>query len=374
MVSREKYFSLMSEVSKFIEPIMVAMVRPISKKCSNELYNIIYTNVIRRSSSDRPKLRPFLLVVASASIKVDLDNNYILKLAAVVELLNISTYLSNLSFDKKGVCKNYNTSQKYIIASIILQSHAIEEINLLSELKPSIREKLVNVLIKYYREIFEGQYIDLHQLSYSSHISEFLPNYVQRCRYLGGSSLEGICIAGEMINYDKNGKTDSSLSLYGRFHGLALQIINDLSDFVPITKAGKSVGKESDDIFSDFKNHRATLPIYYCFQKADKKQREHLNFIQRNFADKNNQRALIEILLNTKAIHMTANLAYCSDQLALKYLSKLEDCDMKNLLLSTLNVSKVNRFYKYFANYHEFIFKPEVESNTMSLLSIHENN
>ena len=343
MITREKYFSIMSKVSNQIEPIMLSLISNHKKYLINEIYEIIYHHIKIRATSSRPKLRPFLFISSFIEKETQSLEFAYLSIAAILESINVSTYLSNLAFDKKGNCNNKKLAQKYTIASIILYDICLEAIYKLKELDVNLREKIATTLSNGYSDIMQGQFVDIMNSESKYSLKEFLPNYLKRAMYLGGASLETVfVIASQILGYSQ--EYLESLKMFGRFHGMSLQIINDVSDFMPITDAAISVGKSKNDYLSDLKQKKMTLPVFMLFShKSRGGYKELLKLEELYGVDKHKK--LLSIVRKYKIFDLSISFAYQADQIARSYIENIKISN-KDVLESALNISVKNKFYK----------------------------
>lgn len=220
------------------------------------LYNKrIYSNILL--------LRPFLTkLIFELNDNVDWESHA--RLFALIEIVNISTYQSNLAFDKKNGIKTDLEKFNQFISSYFSTFIFFDEI-IKSQYDLSTRLELIGISRKNLTDIYYGQYLDLNILKFSNSeicqtFETFEENYIKRCEYLG-SSLINICIScGIILNKNKIDIVKNELTKFGVLFGLAGQIVNDLGD---ITSKGRiySINK-----YSDIENERLTLPIYYLMK------------------------------------------------------------------------------------------------------------
>jgi geranylgeranyl pyrophosphate synthase len=349
--SRDEYFQMMRNISRKVSPIMLEIVRSFDFGC-DELAEVIHTATIKRSGFRTNKLRPFVLLLSAGCINEEEETFGLVQIAALIELLNIATYLENLSLDRKGECKSGELSS-FTLAADVLISAIHERISDISTLSKSITNQVHALFAKSYREVAQGQYVDLHKIprlgsQQASLIEarEYLNLYVKRCRFLGGSSLGSACAIGATLGsaslYDFE-----KLQRFGYYHGLALQVINDISDFTPITSASKSVGKDKFDRYADIRNHRLTLPLYIAYKLSKSSDQEYLDSLLKSATHVTlDDTYLADILRNTKALDYAYSLAKYADQKASEALDGMHG-DQVSYLRSSLSISHDNGRYKY---------------------------
>jgi hypothetical protein len=241
---------------------------PLSSKEFNHLYN-------KRIYGNSLLLRPFLSkLIYELGAKSDWKIH--LRLFALVEVINISTYQSNLAFDNKNGIKNELDKFNQIISSFFSTFIFFDEI-IISQYDDNKRLKIIDATVKGLEEIYYGQYLDLNVLNFSNEslynsFEEFEEKYKLRCQHLG-SSLINLCINYCLIlNDSKIDEIKNELVRFGTLFGLAGQILNDLGD---ITSKGRVY---STNRYSDIENERLTLPILFLMQIGGDKRpsKEHL--------------------------------------------------------------------------------------------------
>lgn len=229
---------------------------PLASNEFNHLYN-------KRIYGNSLLLRPFLSkLIYELGAKSDWEVHS--RLFALVEVINISTYQSNLAFDNKNGINCELDKFNQIISSFFSTFIFFDEI-VISQYDDSKRLKIINATVKSLEEIYYGQYLDLNVLNFSNEslyhsIEEFEGHYKLRCQYLG-SSLINLCISYCLIlNDSKIDEIRDELLKFGALFGLAGQILNDLGD---ITSKGRVYSSKR---YSDIENERLTLPIFFLMQ------------------------------------------------------------------------------------------------------------
>jgi heptaprenyl diphosphate synthase len=350
-VNSKKYFKYMRDVTKQISPLMLNVVKSIdSSECPPELVDIISGLVKKRATPEITKLRPFMVVLASGVTQIDSASPELLQVAALVELLNIASYLDNLAFDDKGSCKS-GDKISFGLAANILDAAIHENLSAIEDIDPRLLNQIHTVFSESSRNVAQGQYIDLEKMPVLGSergslmsIDDYVKLYIQRCRFIGGGSLGFTCVAGGIIG-NVNSEQLIKLRKFGYYHGLALQVINDVADFVPITKAATSVGKDDKDRYADMRNHRLTLPLYIAYTLSTPADREYLCSWKSDIPMADDE-YLFDILGSTKAFDYSYSLAKLADQKALNAIKDIVGTSF-DFIKASLNVSLDNGKYKY---------------------------
>ncbi|HHB92625.1 MAG TPA: hypothetical protein ENK59_05370, partial [Thioploca sp.] len=151
---------------------------------------------------------------------------------AAVELFNISTYQSNLCFDKKLMNEVANNSNQYI-ASMLTLSLATKLIQDSQIFSSEQKNRAIQLLNESNNKVYLGQYIDLNMLTFSKFKSyqyqknqygivrykkkHFYHDYVERCNKIGGSTFE-VCLIGALLNSNTDlEKVEELRNLYYKF-------------------------------------------------------------------------------------------------------------------------------------------------------------
>lgn len=156
-------------------------------------FNYLYSKRIYGNSL---ALRPFLSkLIYELGDKSDWKVHS--RLFALVEIINISTYQSNLAFDNKNGLNNELDKFNQIISSFFSTFIFFDEI-IASQYSDNKRLKIIDATIKGLEGIYYGQYLDLNVLKFSNEnlynsFGDFEDKYLLRCKYLG-SSLINLCI------------------------------------------------------------------------------------------------------------------------------------------------------------------------------------
>lgn len=217
---------------------------------------------------------------------------------------------------------------------------------------------------KYIKEGYIDFCIELtRQIVPKSVREDYLKIYFQRI-YLTSAVLYRIStefIIDSIMNVNKDIK--NRLIDFFTLFGLATQIVNDNTEFVPAEKGEKTNAKEASDVFSDLKNGNITLPIYihllqrpigmiyaYLNRPDDKKQ----------FGPKTEE-LLFEEICNSYAIYYSISIAKEMRNNMYRFLNQSNPyCDA---ICRRLEITENNRFYKYFYDYRE---KKSLKSNKNS--------
>jgi octaprenyl-diphosphate synthase len=202
------------------------------------------------------RLRPALLLL-SARYAGRRDNSAI-RLAAVVELLHSATLIHDDVIDSAGTRRGRPSANskwgnhRSVLTGdwLYMQSFqmALEERNF----------RILDVLIDVTQKMVEGELIQLEKIGRIDVTEEDalrLATYKTACLFSGCARL-GAVLGG------LEGEEEQALADYGRFAGLAFQLVDDLLDF---TASAQQLGKP---VLSDLKEGKVTLPLIYAMENG----------------------------------------------------------------------------------------------------------
>ena len=265
-MKRDEYFRFLKETSDVVSPIFLKYMDPFLN-IDKELYDTLMLFVRRRINKPLMKLS---LLRLSYEICGGKDWSKIIPAAAAFEFINISSYQANCAFDNKLGVITRSQKDSQFIASIITRELASQ---IITELRKDFNESLLNAIYaslsksNYYINL--AQHYDLNILNiknYENYQDDkyYLKEYISRC-YYGSGIFNGQCayIGGLLANAQQ--EQLEALKEFGENFGTALQIVNDIGDFVPMD-IDSLINKDYQDQYSDFKNGRLTLPLYHLLR------------------------------------------------------------------------------------------------------------
>jgi octaprenyl-diphosphate synthase len=208
------------------------------------------------------RLRPALLLL-SANYAGRKDRSAI-RLAAVVELLHSATLIHDDVIDSAGTRRGRPSANskwgnhRSVLTGdwLYMQSFqmALEERNF----------RILDILIDLTRKMVEGELIQLAKIGRIDVTEEDalqLATYKTACLFSGCARL-GAVLGG------LDAREEQALANYGRYAGLAFQLVDDLLDF---TASTQQLGKP---VLSDLKEGKVTLPLIYAMENGHREARE----------------------------------------------------------------------------------------------------
>jgi len=208
------------------------------------------------------RLRPALLLL-SANYAGRRDNSAI-RLAAVVELLHSATLIHDDVIDSAGTRRGRPSANarwgnhRSVLTGdwLYMQSFqmALEERNF----------RILDILIDLTQKMVEGELIQLEKIGRIDVTQEDalrLATYKTACLFSGCARLGAVL--GRL-----EGEEEETLADYGKYAGLAFQLVDDLLDF---TASAQQLGKP---VLSDLKEGKVTLPLIYAMENGHREARE----------------------------------------------------------------------------------------------------
>jgi octaprenyl-diphosphate synthase len=160
--------------------------------------------------------------------------------------------------------------------------------------------RILDILIDLTRKMVEGELIQLAKIGRIDVTEEDalqLATYKTACLFSGCARL-GAVLGG------LDGREEQALADYGRYAGLAFQLVDDLLDF---TASAQQLGKP---VLSDLKEGKVTLPLIYAMENGHREARE---LVARVLAEKefNSVRpeTIVALVQDSGALERARNLA-----------------------------------------------------------------
>jgi octaprenyl-diphosphate synthase len=249
------------------------------------------------------RLRPALLLLCHgyAAGPNQASGKSAIKLAAVVELLHSATLIHDDVIDGADTRRgrpSANTrwgNHRSVLAGdwLYMQSFqiALEERNF----------RVLDILIDLTQKMVEGELIQLNKMGRMDVTEEDalrLATYKTACLFSGCARLGGV-----LGGLDE--KDEKALDDFGRYAGLAFQLVDDLLDF---TASSEQLGKP---VLSDLKEGKVTLPLIYAMENGHREARE---LVARVLEEKEfnsvQPETLVALVRDSGALDRTRSLAH----------------------------------------------------------------
>jgi len=265
-VDRARYFDFMRETSAAVYPFILRRVEK-TREVNVELHKIVSFFVQKKMEA--PSLKA-AIVRLGYEVCGGMDWKSVAPVAAAFELINISSYQANSAFDAKlGIFERAARDAQFMAAMITreLALRVAHEMN--DRQNKELVLQVQDALSLSNRSIYIAQHFELNLLKVDrldeyaeEHV--FQDHYLRRCHY-GSGIINGQCayvgglLAGGCSEWLR------ALRHFGEEFGVALQIVNDLGDFIPRDDSDR-LARCFQDRYSDFKNGRLTAPLYHALK------------------------------------------------------------------------------------------------------------
>jgi octaprenyl-diphosphate synthase len=246
------------------------------------------------------RVRPALLLLCNRYAAGRRSEGAI-RLAAVVELLHSATLIHDDVIDSADTRRGRPSANsrwgnhRSVLAGdwLYMQSFqmALEERNF----------RILDVLIDLTQKMVEGELIQLAKIGRIDVNEEDalrLATYKTACLFSGCARL-GAVLGG------LEGEEEEALADYGRYAGLAFQLVDDLLDF---TASSQQLGKP---VLSDLKEGKVTLPLIFAMENGHRDARE---LVKRVLEEKEfhsvRPETIVALVRDSGALDRTRNLAH----------------------------------------------------------------
>jgi octaprenyl-diphosphate synthase len=209
------------------------------------------------------RLRPALLLL-SARYAGRSNGEGAIRLAAVVELLHSATLIHDDVIDSANTRRGRPSANsrwgnhRSVLSGdwlyMLSFQMALEERNF----------RILDILIDLTQRMVEGELIQLEKIGRIDVTEEDalrLATYKTACLFSGCARLGAVLGGMEDAN-------EEALAEYGRYSGLAFQLVDDVLDF---TASAEQLGKP---VLSDLKEGKVTLPLIYAMENGHRDARE----------------------------------------------------------------------------------------------------
>ncbi len=351
-MDRIEYFEELKKTSNTVKPIIGKYLGAISQKQEGLYANIMFL-ASERMKKDVLLLKPFL-VRLSYEITGGKDWERIAPICAAAEIINISSYQSNLSFDGKlGQTQITDRSNQFISSMITRELASDIAYDMKGILDLAQIEKIVQSFGESNKHIYVGQYCDLNVLTWNSFqmfndFASYIRLYTERCDNLSGVFSEQCAFIGGILS-DASEEEISALKRIGRNFGIGLHIANDIGDFVPHLMVTNSSFKESSDQFNDLRHGKLTLPIMHAFVFGNDMQRNILeNIMNSHTILAEEEIKVAQLLLQTGSIAFSKNLIKAYWRKVKLMLKKFPFSRERSLLSVMLSQLRTNKYFYFF--------------------------
>ena len=269
------------------------------------------------------RLRPALLLLANGY--TGRRSAGAIRLAAVVELLHSATLIHDDVIDSADTRRGRPSANsrwgnhRSVLAGdwLYMQSFqmALEERNF----------RILDILIDLTQKMVEGELIQLAKIGRIDVTEEDalkLATYKTACLFSGCARL-GAVLGG------LEGEEEEALANYGRYAGLAFQMVDDLLDF---TASAEQLGKP---VLSDLKEGKVTLPLIYAMENGHRHARELVaRVLEEKEFESVRRETIVMLVQESGALDRARNLAHDYARRAKACLNGRSDSEFGRALLT----------------------------------------
>jgi len=353
-MDRNLHFERMRETGTVVIPMIREAYSTVSSG-NGFLFDSLHHFVRKRTQAGQPLLRPYLVRIG---YELTGRNNWsdVGLAGAAIEIVNVSSYQSNIAFDRKSGIISREQGNSQFISSMISLDLAIEVI---LKLRVTFGEQLISNIIgrihEINRDIYVGQFYDLNVLSIdnldlSMSEDEYLALYVQRCKKLGGS-LTSLCFEVGCLLGGGSNNLLNTLRNIGTTFGTAGQMVNDISDFAPPCRSREAV-KGYASHFSDLRAGKITYPLFHLLKHGSLKQRKMLmDVLTHGKIDATSTAKIIEYLCQGGSIKSAKRIVLSYYKKLKKDIREIDRCLPRNFLSLAFSSLVSNRYFFTLRNY-----------------------
>lgn len=341
--SRDEYFSRMEEVGRLSHEWLT---HHICDEFPDSKIRDVVAYFLHKRTGRRPMYLKPLVVILAYEISGGSDWKSILPVAACCELINISSYQSNASFDAKYGLLNSFDRDNQVIASFLIREKAEKML-----IHLGVPNRVLELVSEINSNIYLGQFHELNTLhvrniELSQNLRDYLALYLEKCRTISGIFTKNCMAIGAYLGNSGNSQISQSLEAAGMAYGIALNIINDMSDYILPEEGCTTVYKTERDQFSDPRNGRVFLPIFYAYSKGDSSTKDFLLKVLNGsiIIDKQNYTRLQSILIEKGGLSFSFAVAKRLMKQAKQSIRSLPSCQEKIMISVMFSGVRTNKF------------------------------
>lgn len=346
-MKKSLYFSLMRETSDLVYPLLLAKLDDI-RDIDNDLQTIL-RYIINKRNNQHLLLKPYLLRL-TYELCGGTDWTKTIPVSAAFELLNISSYQANSSFDNKHNVLSSRQKNSQFIAAMVTREACLELLALaIADFGAETINAIANDLSICNKHIYIAQHFDLnvltvHNLPRYTDASIYMTDYTKRCLH-GSGIFSGLCAHTGGFLAKASGEALSAVKIFGEEFGTGLHVMNDLADFVP--PGTGFIGHNFKDQFSDLKNGRLTLGCYQLFTSSTSEGKVLTNQVLTGHSfDKYEFREIAALMVKEGIVDFIKKHAIKYEKKAKKALHFFPNCRAKSLLSMMVKACHQNKFTK----------------------------
>ena len=269
------------------------------------------------------RLRPALLLLAAGMCGYRGDSA--IRLGAVVEMIHTATLVHDDVIDEADLRRGRPSANsrwgnhRSVLAGDWLYMQSF---------RMALRERnfrILDILIELTQNMVEGELLELDMLGRID-LSE---SEAIELAYRKTACLFSGCTHLGAVLGERGPEIEQALSEYGRYAGLAFQLVDDVLDF---TASPSQLGKP---VLNDLKEGKVTLPLIYALQCRNGDARKMVGTVlaEKGFHSVRPEQ-IAELVHGTGAVERTRRMAHDYAAKAKSLVSELVDSDFRRALLA----------------------------------------
>ncbi len=308
-MNTETYFDRMKETSVAVDRVIFDSLEPLRLQ-NSEMYRVVANLPEKRRGL--PKVRAHL-ARESYEISNKGNNDDWQNLSAAIELELNAMYYRNQVFDKKAGCSNKDNDS--VIRNWSADSYSRDLAEQILQTSYPGNNRLVDLLRESNMVFSIGEFKDATQNIYPQvkalTFDEKMDLCSKRIYEMNAFYFEKLATMGAIAAGETEESKICALSNFGKDYGMALQIVNDIADFIPPRINSGTTEKTSNDAYNDIKNGKMTYPLIWLLHNGGERDKCLLEkILNKGFnADPNQLEELTRVLVRSGAINFAKQKA-----------------------------------------------------------------
>ncbi|HMD31231.1 MAG TPA: polyprenyl synthetase family protein [Candidatus Acidoferrales bacterium] len=269
------------------------------------------------------RLRPALLLISAGMCGY--RGNSTIRLGAVMEMIHTATLIHDDVIDETNLRRGRPSANsrwgnhRSVLAGdwLYMQSFQL-----------ALRERnfrILDVLIELTQNMVEGELLQLDLIGRM----DVTDRQAMELSYRKTACLFSGCAQLGAVLASQDPETEQAMADYGRFVGLAFQLVDDLLDF---TSDPQKIGKP---VLNDLKEGKVTLPLIYAMAEAQQRERDLVAAVlsERSLPAERAEQ-ILDLVRRSGAIERSRSLAQDYAAQAKASMPALPDSDFRRALMA----------------------------------------
>ena len=278
-------------------------------------------------NSGGKRIRPLITILAAKALNV--HDNKITKLAAIIEFIHTATLLHDDVVDESDLRRGEKTANALfgnaasVLVGDFLYTRSFQMMTELQDLK------VMDVLSNATNVIAEGEVLQLMNCNDPDTTEKSYMDVIYfKTAKLFEAATQLVAVLGEQSK-----ATESALLNYGKYLGTAFQLTDDVMDYdSDATEMGKNTG-------DDLAEGKPTLPLLYAMQHGTPKQIELIREAIEKANGMENFDAIMQALKETNALAYTKQRAIEEADKAIRAIDSFPESEYKQALISLAHLA-----------------------------------